>query len=65
MKPTDRFIGRDVHKDTVVIAEGRRLGEVASTGRSQQTICISYEILLPKLPLAGGSESGRSWMSGK
>ncbi len=50
MKTTDKYIGLDVHKDTIVIAiaEGRRLGEVRQYGKISNDL-HSLERLLPKL----------------
>lgn len=50
MKTTDKYIGMDVHKDTitVAIAEGRRLGEVRQYGKISNDL-HSLEKLLPKL----------------
>jgi len=50
MKHTDKYIGLDVHKDTIVIAiaEGVRLGEVRPYGKISNDL-HSLEKLLPKL----------------
>jgi len=50
MKHTDKYVGLDVHKDTitVAIAEGVRLGEVRLYGKISNDL-HSLERLLPKL----------------
>ena len=50
MKTTDKYIGLDVHKDsiTVAIAEGVRLGEVRQYGKISNDL-HSLEKLLPRL----------------
>jgi transposase len=50
MKTTDKYIGLDVHKDTIVIAiaEGGRLGEVRPYGKISNDL-HSLEKLIPRL----------------
>jgi len=50
MKNTDKYVGLDVHKDTIVIAiaEGVRLGEVRPYGKISNDL-HALEKLLPKL----------------